>query len=79
DFGIRNDDGSQREIPSYEAFDLRAGLMGDRWSLELFVKNVADELGRTSMFGNVGTFPNDAIASGVIRPRTIGLSLSTRF
>lgn len=79
DFGIRNDDGSQREIPSYEVFDLRAGLMGDRWSLELFVKNVGDELGRTSMFGDVGTFPNDAIASGVIRPRTIGLSLSTRF
>ncbi len=79
DFAIRNDDGSQREIPSYEVIDVRAGLMGDRWSLELFVKNVGDELGRTSMFGDPGTFPNDALASGVIRPRTIGLSLGTRF
>ena len=59
--------------------DLRAGLIADRWSLELFVKNLDDELGRTSLAGQPGTFPNDAFASGVIRPRTIGLSLSTRF
>ena len=79
DFGFRNPDGSQLEIPSYEVFDLRAGLLADRWSLELFVKNLDDELGRTSLDGTPGTFPNDAFASGVIRPRTIGLSLSTRF
>lgn len=79
DFGIRNDDGSQREIPSYEVIDLRAGLNADRWSLELFVKNVDDEIGRTSLFGDPGTFPNDALASGLIRPRTIGLSASFGF
>jgi hypothetical protein len=55
------------------------GLLADRWSLELYVKNLDDELGRTSMFGDVGTFPNDALASGVIRPRTIGLTASFGF
>jgi iron complex outermembrane recepter protein len=79
DFAIRNDDGSQRAIPSYEVIDLRAGLMGERWTIELFVKNLDNEIGRTSLTGDIGTFPNDALASGVIRPRTIGLSLSTRF
>lgn len=79
DFDIRNDDGSRREIPSYEVIDLRAGLTANRWSLEVFVKNLDDELGRTSLFGAPGTFPNDALASGVIRPRTIGLSATVGF
>jgi outer membrane receptor protein involved in Fe transport len=79
DFAIRNADGSQREIPSYEVIDLRAGLLTGRWTLELYVKNVDDEIGRTSLFGDPGTFPNDALASGLIRPRTIGLSASFGF
>lgn len=79
DFAIRNSDGSQREIPSYEVIDLRAGLLAGRWSLELYVKNLDDEIGRTSLFGDPGTFPNDALASGMIRPRTIGLSASFGF
>ncbi len=79
DFALRNPDGSQLEIPSYEVLDLRVGLLADRWSLELFVKNLDDQLGRTSLDGTPGTFPNDAFASGVIRPRTIGVTLGTRF
>ena len=59
--------------------DLRTGLIGERWSLELYVKNLDDELGRTSLFGAPGTFPNDALVSGVIRPRTIGLSATFGF
>jgi outer membrane receptor protein involved in Fe transport len=79
DFDIRNPDGSRRGIPSYEVIDLRTGLIGQRWSLELYVKNLDDELGRTSLFGAPGTLPNDALASGVIRPRTIGLSATFGF
>lgn len=79
DFDIRNPDGSRREIPSYEVIDLRTGLIGERWSLELYVKNLDDELGRTSLFGAEGTFPNNALVSGVIRPRTIGLSATFGF
>jgi len=79
EFDIRNADGSQREVPSYEVVDLRVGLLADRWSLELFVKNLNDELGRTSLFGAEGTFPNNALASGVIRPRTIGLTATFGF
>jgi iron complex outermembrane recepter protein len=79
DFDFRNPDGSQLEIPSYEVIDLRAGLIADRWSLELFVKNLDDELGRTSLGGIPGTFPNDAFSSGVIRPRTVGLALTVDF
>jgi iron complex outermembrane receptor protein len=78
-FDVRNADGSQRKVPDYEVIDLRAGLLLDRWSIELYVKNLNDELGRTSLFGDVGTFPDDAYASGVIRPRSIGLSATVGF
>ncbi|HEV8333584.1 MAG TPA: TonB-dependent receptor [Steroidobacteraceae bacterium] len=78
-FDVRNVDGSQREVPNYEVIDLRLGLLADRWSVELYVKNLDDELGRTSLFGDPGTFPDDAYASGVIRPRTIGLSATFGF
>jgi outer membrane receptor protein involved in Fe transport len=78
-FDVRNPDGSQREVPDYEVIDLRAGLLVDRWTIELYVKNLNDELGRTSLSGDIGTYPDDALISGVIRPRTIGLSATIGF
>jgi len=78
-FDLRNVDGSQLEVPDYEVIDLRCGLLADRWSIELYVKNLDDELGRTSLSGAIGTYPDDALISGVIRPRTIGLSATVGF
>jgi outer membrane receptor protein involved in Fe transport len=67
-----------RELDSYTTVDLRAGLLRDRWSLELYAKNLGDEDGITS-FESPGTLPNGAAGLAVIRPRTVGMSLGVRF
>ncbi|HEX7011307.1 MAG TPA: TonB-dependent receptor [Steroidobacteraceae bacterium] len=78
DLDFRTANGRQREIPSYEVLDLTAGVDFGRFSIELYGKNVTDSDGRTSV-GTVGTVPNGAIATGVIRPRTIGLMFGVGF
>ena len=49
-----------------------------RYTIELYAKNVTDSDGKTSV-GTLGTSPNGAIGTGVIRPRTIGLTLGVGF
>lgn len=73
DATYRATNGRQREIPSYEVFDLRTGVIFGRYSIELYAKNVTDSDGKTST-GGLGSYPNGAIVTGVIRPRTIGLA-----
>ena len=73
DFAFRTTNGRQREIASYEVLDLRTGLLFGRYSIELYAKNVTDSDGRTST-GTLDTYPNGALGTGVIRPRTVGLS-----
>jgi iron complex outermembrane receptor protein len=73
DFAYRTANGKQREIPSYEVLDLRTGVLLGRYSIELYAKNVTDSDGRTST-GTLGAYPNGALGTGVIRPRTVGLS-----
>ena len=71
----------QIELPSYDVIDLRAGVDFERFTIELFAKNVTDEHAVLS-FANFGQVPPGAPpngTAGVLRPRTIGLSLSTRF
>lgn len=72
DVAYRLDNGRQREVPSYEVIDLRTGLNFGRYSIELYARNVTDSDGRTST-GTLGTYPNGALGTGVIRPRTFGL------
>jgi hypothetical protein len=59
------------------SLDLRAGAYLGRWSVELFGKNLTNELGVTSV-GAAGALPNGALGLGLTRPRTIGLSVGTR-
>ena len=70
--------GRQREVQSYEVVDLQAGVDFGRYSIELYAKNVTDSDGRTSAAG-VGAYPNGAIGTGIIRPRTIGLTFGVSF
>jgi iron complex outermembrane recepter protein len=77
-FGNRAPDGSIRQAPSYTTINLRAGLDSGRWSVELYAKNLTDKEGVTSI-GTEGTLPNGAVGLGLIRPRTIGLSVSAQF
>ena len=73
----------QVELPSYDVIDLRAGVDFERFTIELFAKNVTDEYALVTFgaFGQTPTGPSGLPngAAAVLRPRTIGLSLSTRF
>jgi outer membrane receptor protein involved in Fe transport len=77
EFDSRAPDGSIRQLDSFTTFDLRAGVYSGRWSVELYGKNLTNERGVTSV-GTAGFLPNDALALGWIRPRTIGISVGTR-
>ncbi len=73
--------GGQRRIPSYRVIDLRAGLDFGQFSLDAYVQNLGSSAGRTStegttVFGPFPLNPDGAMNTGIIRPRTIGLSLT---
>jgi iron complex outermembrane recepter protein len=77
-FDNRAADGSIRQAEGYVTLDLRAGVYLGRWSFGLYGKNLTDQRGITSI-GEAGPLPNGALALGLIRPRTIGVSVATRF
>jgi iron complex outermembrane receptor protein len=68
----------QREVESYEVLDLQAGVDFGRYSIELYGKNVTDSDGKTST-GALGGTPLGSIGTGVIRPRTFGLTFGFSF
>ena len=78
DFSTRASDGSLRVAKSYTTVDLRAGIDTGRWTFEVFAKNLTDERGINDIIPE-GSYPNGAVGLGVIRPRTIGLAVGTRF
>ena len=73
----------QRELPSYNILDLRAGIDFDAFTLGLFARNVTDERAITQFGGHNGTLPDvpgtPNGSANLVRPRTIGVSLSARF
>jgi outer membrane receptor protein involved in Fe transport len=76
-FNNRAADGTIRRADSYVSLNLRAGAYHGRWSVELYGKNLSNDLGVTSI-GTAGPLPNGALGLGLTRPRTIGLSVGTR-
>ncbi len=73
-FDQREADGRLREAESYTTLDLRAGLRYDRWSFELYGKNLTDEAGITSV-GTANVAATGIADLGLIRPRTYGLAV----
>ena len=75
--------GKQRQVASYEVVDLRAGISFGQVDLEAYVKNLTDADGKTSTSAVTSSgfpiYPGGAIGTGVIRPRTIGVSLTAGF
>ena len=78
DAAFRTANGRQREVESYEVLDLQAGVDFGRYSIELYGKNVTDSDGKTST-GALGGMPLGSIGTGVIRPRTFGLTVGFSF
>jgi outer membrane receptor protein involved in Fe transport len=74
----RDDNGEPSRIDSYTTLDLRAGLYSGRWSLELYGRNLTNEMGIVSVTTE-GVLPNGAYGLAIIRPRTVGLSVGVRF
>jgi outer membrane receptor protein involved in Fe transport len=65
------------ELGGYNTLNLRVGLQNDRWTLELYCKNIADTRGLT-FYTNTGT-PNSGGAVVIQQPRTIGATLDLHF
>jgi outer membrane receptor protein involved in Fe transport len=79
EFGNRQADGSLRHAESFTTLNVRAGLFySGRWSVEFYGKNLTNEMGVTEI-GAAGFLPNGALGLSLIRPRTIGVSIGTRF
>lgn len=70
--------GQRASIPSYDVIDLRAGVDFGPATIEVYAKNVGNSHGITSV-GGLGAYPAGAIGTGLIRPRTIGVSLTAEY
>ncbi len=82
DYFYRVTYGHQRQIPSYEVVDLRAGADFGRFNLEVYAKNVNNALGRTSVASTAfaaNNVPDGNLAVAILRPRTVGVSLTAGF
>ena len=76
----------QVPLPSYNTWDLRAGVNVRRnWTIEVFAKNLGDERGISSFGGNLSAngggasigVPGESVA--IIQPRTVGITLTARY
>jgi iron complex outermembrane recepter protein len=65
------------DLGGYNTLNLRVGLQNDRWTLELYCKNIADTRGLT-FYTNTGT-PNSGGAVVIQEPRTIGATIDLHF
>jgi len=69
--------GRQLFLSEYDMLDVRAGWDFGAVSLELFGRNLTNDDGKTSDAS--GNTPNGAIATGVIRPRSYGVTVTAEF
>jgi outer membrane receptor protein involved in Fe transport len=80
DFNVRTPSGDLKKVPSYTTVDLRAGVESERWLAQVYVKNLTNSHGITSILTiDPGNYPQNAAAVGIIRPRTIGFTVGARF
>ncbi len=68
----------QHELKAYGVLDAHAGLSFDKVRFDLFVRNLTDSRGLTDI-GGAGSALNGLISAGVIRPRSVGLSLGYKY
>ncbi|MBM0106519.1 TonB-dependent receptor [Steroidobacter sp. S1-65] len=67
----------RQSFPSYTQTDLRAGVVYESWTLNMFCNNVSDERG-VLRSGLDATVPNPDLFT-YIQPRTIGFSVTKSF
>jgi iron complex outermembrane receptor protein len=75
-----SDAGTPRiSLPAYRTLNLHTGVLFGRYSLTLYAKNVADERGIISATPITLSKSPDYTGISVVRPRTIGVTLSAKF
>jgi outer membrane receptor protein involved in Fe transport len=83
DNAFRTTNARQRELPSYNVVDAHFGVELGDWTLEAYGKNLTNSDGKIStstVQANGGNqYPNGAISTGVITPRTVGLTLTREY
>ena len=77
-FGERDGNGAIVELDAFTTVNIRAGIDTGRWTFEIYGQNLTNEEGFNSISSD-GTAPNGLYGLGLIRPRTIGLSVGARF
>jgi iron complex outermembrane receptor protein len=77
-FGNLNSSGDLRTISSYSTLNLRAGVEIGRWLIEVYGKNVTDELGINSIDAGDEAVTG-RVEMGIIRPRTYGVKVGLNF
>jgi outer membrane receptor protein involved in Fe transport len=68
----------QYDLGNYTAVDLRAGATVGPVVAQLYVRNLFDERGQSAAYVALASLGGPARVT-VIQPRTIGLSLTSRF
>jgi outer membrane receptor protein involved in Fe transport len=76
--------GHQRHVRAYDVIDLNAGVDFGRIDVQAFVKNLGNSHGVTSttgtkIFGAFDIYPGGAIGTGIITPRTVGVSVGFQY
>ena len=75
--------GRQRHVHPYSVVDLFAGVDFGRFDLEVYVKNLNNSHGVTSTLGpttaGLQLYPGGAIGTGIIRSRTVGMTLGFNY
>jgi outer membrane receptor protein involved in Fe transport len=69
------------EVDDYSTVDLNFGAANDSWSINVFVRNVADKRAyiQENLLSDLATNQPLAIDGAVLQPRTIGVSFDKRF
>lgn len=65
---------TRQSYPAYAEIDLRTGLEGSSWKVNLFLNNAADKRGAVT--GDPTVIPSGIV---YIQPRTVGMSVSQTF
>ena len=83
DAAYRTANGRHRTLDAYNVIDVYAGVELGSWTIETYAKNLGDSEGKTSTSSQkangMNLYPDGALTTGIITPRTIGLTLTKEF
>jgi iron complex outermembrane recepter protein len=71
--------GPRQEMPKYNIVDLRTGIEASHWSFTLYVKNLGNQIAINYVQAETLNGGAGAQSATVFTPRTIGVSIGTKF